>query len=122
MCKVHKLIRDVIGEGLRLDGDAYLPHYMTTKLDHDDVVLSMTGKFQSYVLVLQLKQGCGLPDVEFYWSIIRDPHNNDIIGAAVVKPMSTDVHYIDFHTSKTLEEVMHYMKQEHHFQTKIIRM
>lgn len=119
MCKVHKMVREVIGAGKRFDGDAYLPHVMTTELDHDAVVLALGKTFKSYLVTLLLKSEIGLDDVFYYWYIVKDPNTNDIIGAAVVKPYSSDVHYIDFHTAVDMDKVMHYMKQEHHFHTKI---
>ena len=92
---------------------------MTTDMDHDDVVFALGQKYTSYLVTLLLKEEIGLDNVYYYWFVVKDPHNEEIIGAAVVKPDSSDVHYIDFHTAVDLQKVMHYMKQEHHFHTKV---
>lgn len=119
MCTVHKMIRDVIGPGKRTDGDAYLPHLMSTELDYPTLEKNIRNTFETWELTVLLKSEVGLDDIHYLWGIVRNRHTNEITGALRIQVGTNKVETIDFHVPVKREDVFMYMKKEHHFHTRL---
>lgn len=130
MCKLHKMIRDVVGPCFRAEGDTVdLPFKMIVldKASYETKIALLdriANAFPTWTLTLYLDE-VGLSNVVYFWSYVKDEHDGTIIGALrVTAPAAStalQIDYTDCHKWTTEETFHKFIRLNHHFRTTVSR-